>query len=109
MGVLLGMAGICAAVSLVAYTYNKLTESPAVKPQQQQQQDVGGKSGGAAAAGSKKQAGAKPPGSTSESGAVVIELPGTCGGLWCGVVVLAALTGYGCVFLACMLPAAGRL
>lgn len=38
VGVLVGMAALCAAVSLVAFTYNKLAESPAVQPSKQQQQ-----------------------------------------------------------------------
>jgi hypothetical protein len=61
VGVLLGMSGFCAAVALLAYTYNKLAESPAVQPQQQQQQQQG----------TKGQKGRK-----QEQG-VVIELPGT--------------------------------
>jgi F0F1-type ATP synthase membrane subunit c/vacuolar-type H+-ATPase subunit K len=57
VGVLLGMSGFCAAVALIAYTFNRLAESPAVQPQQQQQ-------------GRKGQRGRK------EEEGVVIELPG---------------------------------
>ena len=91
VGVLLGMAGICAGVSLVAYTYNKLTESPAVQPQQQQQQQqqavvrVDEKSSDGEEKEGQTDEGAKH--ASSRSGAVVVELPGGCAGLhgiWVG-------------------------
>jgi hypothetical protein len=90
VGVLLGMAGVCAGVSLVTYTYNKLTESPVVQPQQQQEQQqavvrVDEKSSDGEEKEGQTDEGAKH--ASSRSGAVVVELPGGCAGLhgiWVG-------------------------
>jgi hypothetical protein len=79
VGVLLGMAGLCAGVSLVAYTYNKLTESPAVKPQQQQQQVWKVDEKPSDGEEKEKETGKTEQGAklaSSKSGAVVVELPG---------------------------------